>query len=817
MTEVLEGIVVLDFSTGWAGSVATMVLSDFGAQVIKIEPPEGDPYRAWPQALLWNRGKKSVILDLRTPEGKERVQALCRHADVVVESFCPGETVALGIDYATLSHQRSDLIYCSITAFGPKGSYARYKPYEGVVAAKSGRYTAFVGQSQREGPSFGAVQVASHGAAMAAVRGILAALVVRDRTGYGQTVETSLLQGITPYDIYNWLIWQMMLKFPDRFPEDPQSDPQRRSGVGYQPIRTRDGQWIQMANLVDRLFRASLESMGLAGVLDDSRFRTAPTLMPEEREELRKLIMAKGIEKTLDEWMDIFARQTSDVAAEPLLTSQQGMSHAQMVHNRHVVELEDPRVGRMKQLGVLASMSETPGSIKGPSPDLGEHTDEVFAQLVGQPVRRKIKPPTHIPAHPLEGIVVLDLSSVIAGPLATSLVHELGARVIRIETLEGDLLRRNFDGLGANRLQAGAENISVNLRTTEGQEIFRKLAAKADVVVHNMRPGAPERLGVGYKQVREINPRIIYVYASGYGDSGPHSDRPAMHPIGGAVAGGALAQLGRGGLPDPDVSMTMEEVLEVSRRISRANEVNPDPNSAMVISAAILLGIYARERFGISQYILTTMLGANAYANSDDFFSYDGKPERGIPDAEGYGLNALYRLYQARKGWVFLACLFDEEWMALCRAIGRVDLLDDPRFGTASGRKQNDDALIQELEQVFATRDAREWESTMAAAEVACVETEESGMFHFFSQDPHVAENGFIAAAENLRIGRYWRYGPVVNFSLTPSRVGPGPLRGQHTKSILRELGYSAQLIQDLYGRHVVDWEPQTRWTESGP
>jgi crotonobetainyl-CoA:carnitine CoA-transferase CaiB-like acyl-CoA transferase len=237
----------------------------------------------------------------------------------------------------------------------------------------------------------------------------------------------------------------------------------------------------------------------------------------------------------------------------------------------------------------------------------------------------------------------------------------------------------------------------------------------------------------------------------------------------------------------------------------------------MVISAAVLLGIYARERFGISQHILTTMLGANAYANADDFFAYEGKPERSIPDADGFGLNALYRLYRARSGWVFLACPFDEEWETLCRAIGREELLQDPRFTTASGRKDSDGALIRELERVFITRDAQEWESSLAAADVACVVAEESGMFHFFSRDPHVAENGFITEAENLRIGKYWRYGPVVNLSLTPSRVGSGPLRGQHTESILRELGYSAGQIQDLHERRVVDWEPQTRWTETDP
>ena len=153
----------------------------------------------------------------------------------------------------------------------------------------------------------------------------------------------------------------------------------------------------------------------------------------------------------------------------------------------------------------------------------------------------------------------MDLSTVIAGPLSTSLNFELGIRVIRIETVEGDTMRRNFDGLGANRTQAGAENISIDLKNPEGHKIFMELASKADILVHNMRPGAPERLGIGYEQVREVNPSIIYLYAGGYGDSGPHSHRPAMHPIGGAVIGGAMSQLGNDFLPDKDISMTVDE------------------------------------------------------------------------------------------------------------------------------------------------------------------------------------------------------------------------------------------------------------------
>jgi crotonobetainyl-CoA:carnitine CoA-transferase CaiB-like acyl-CoA transferase len=815
MTQPLDNLVVLDFSSGRAGSVATMVLSDFGAEVIKVEPPEGDPYRVFPQALLWNRGKKSVNFDLKSAEGKESVRRLMMHADVVVESFRPGEADALGIGYDDVSAQRPDIVYCSITAFGPKGPYAQYKAYDAVVAAKVGRFSVFTGQSGRPGPHYAAVEVASHGTAMAAVRGILSAIIVREKTGQGQRVETSLMQGISPFDVNNWLVWQMMINFPDRFQDDPQSDPNRQPGVGYQPIRTKDGQWIQMANIIVRLFRETIDVMGLGDVLKEPGFERAPTLMPEEREELREMVLKRAQEKTLDEWMDIFVNETSNVAAEPFLTTQEGMSHPQILHNHHIEEVDDPTVGKMRQVGALVRLSETPGSIKGPAPRLGEHNEEVLRLLETAPVRGGIAPATTaLPTHPLTGYTVLDLSTVIAGPLSTSLNYELGARVIRIETLDGDTMRRNFDGLGANRTQAGAENISINLQTPEGKEIFDGLAAKADILVHNMRPGAPERLGIGYEQVRKFNPGIVYVYAGGYGDSGPHSHRPAMHPIGGAVLGGVMNQLGRGIMPPPEQPMSIDEIKEMARRLGRANETNPDPNSSMVISTGALLGLCARERFGVSQYVLSTMIGANAYANVEDFFSYEGKPERLISDSDGHGPHALYRLYEAGRGWVFLACLFEEEWRALCGAINKDDLLNDPRFENAAARLKNDDALVEELEKVFNAREPGEWERILVAVDVACVEVEESGMFNFYSQDPHVAENDFIQPAEGLRIGKYWRYGPVVNLSRTPARVGSGPLRGQHTRSLLKEIGYSEAQIEELYQKQVVDSEEPTKWDE---
>ena len=816
MSQPLEDLVVLDFSNGWPGSIATMILSDFGAEVIKIEPPLGDPYRIFPESLLWNRGKKSVVLDLYSSSGISQAHSLISKADIIVESFSPEIASELGIMYDKLNGINPNYIHCSITGFGDKGPYSNYKAYEGIVAAKVGRYSVFTGQSNREGPHYGAVNISSHCTAMSAVRGILAALIVKHKTGLGQRVQTSLIQSITPYDISNWLIWQMMIKFPDKFQDDPASDPNRQPGVGYQPIRTKDGQWIQMANIISRLFRASLEAMELGYVLEDPKFQRAPLLMPAEREELRTLILEKGLEKTLDEWMDIFVNETSNVAAEPFFTSNQGMKHSQILHNPHIEQIHDPIVGEMHQLGLLVKMSRTPGSIKGPSPILGEHTLETLDRFISKG-NNEVHNPSHptTPPNPLTGITVLDLSTVIAGPLSTSLLYELGARVIRIETLEGDTMRRNFDGLGANRTQAGAENISINLQTPRGKEIFQELVKKSDVMIHNMRPGAPERLGADYTEVSKINPNIVYVYAGGYGDSGPHSHRPAMHPIGGAIAGGALRQLGRDVIPSPDTPMTTEEIKEIARRLGRSNETNPDPNSSMVISTGALLGLLARERFGTGQYILSTMLGANAYANADQFFNYNDKPDPLIPDSLGYGIHALYRLYKAKGGWIFLACLFQTEWESLCKILGD-DILINTKFDNPTARTENDAELANILADIFSSKAPREWESLLTHANVACVEVEESGMFHFFSQDPHVEANEFIRPAENIRIGKYWRYGPVTNMSETPTRVGAGPLRGQHTIPILKELGYSEESIAELYASSTVDSEEPTVWGEAG-
>ena len=809
MTQLLEDITVLDFTQGMAGSVATMVMSDFGARVVKIEPPGGDPYRVMPAAPMWHRGKKSVILDLEQDKDRSRAQKLAKSADVVVESFLPGDAETNGVDYDTLSALNSRLIYTSITAFGDKGPYARYRPYESLVSAKCGRYMAFAGQNDREGPNYGAVQVASHAAAMAAVRGTVAALILRDRTGRGQRVETSLLKAITYYDLLQFAVWQMMINHPEQFDFDPTVVASRPTPIQYLPVRTKDGRWIQLANLMERLFISEVKAIGLGHLLDEPRYANAPNLDDDPREEMRELILERMRQKTMDEWMELFINVEGDVAAEPFMTSIEALDHPQVVHNGLAQKVKDPVVGDARQIGPLFRMDATPPRIQGPAPLPGQHTEEVLSDIVsssnnGEDARRD---DGEFPNHPLEGITVLDMSTVIAGPVSGSLMAELGARVIRIETLAGDWMRNAYNGLATNRTMAGTLGLSIDLKTADGREVLNRLLPKVDVVLHNMRPGAPERVGIGIEQVRNLNPDAVYVYLGGYGSSGPHSHRPSMHPIGGAVGGGVMAQIGSAGIPAPDSPMSMDEVKAVSRRLGRANEVNPDPNTAMVTATAITMALYARQRFGKPQYVETTMIGSNAYVNADHFFDYEGRPPRPTQDADGFGLGALHRLYQSSDGWVFLDCPFEDEWRRMCEALDRPDLLSDPRFADPDARGANDDALISELAKEFSQKTALEWEEIMTSVDVGCVQTEDRGMYHFFSEDLHVEENGLRVYVEHPKFGPMWRYAPILEFSRTSSVAGPGILRGEHTIPILKELGFTESEVHEMRANKALDWE----------
>ncbi len=825
----LSDLRVIDLSSGPVGGMATMVMSDFGADVVKIERPGGDPFRYLASAPMWLRGKRSVELDLKRKVEQQRLHQLAATADVVVSSFRSHAAVALAADYDVLASLNSGLVYVQISGFGLQGPYVGYPGYEDVVAAKTGRMHAFAGTAGREGPQYAAVQVASHAAAQAAVSGACAGLIARQRIGVGQYIETSMLRGMLPYEQGGLVSAQLTAINSDFFPAT--GPPARRMPtIQYQPVKTKDG-WMQLGNLLRGQFDSFLAATELHEMIVDERMQGAPALWePGVLEEARDRVLTRMQDKTTAEWISLFS-ELGNIAAHGFQTTQQAMDDPDLRDNEMVVEVLDPKLGvvvkddisimesvlgqvvveadedsgRSEQLGLLARLEHTPGTVGGAAPAVGQHTIEVLAEERTRWRGSELNQDDTSP--PLSGVTVLEFASIIAAPLGASQLADLGARVIKVEPIGGDPYRQLGGGVGAIRVNGGKESISIDLKSERGQAILAELLEQVDVIISNFRPGVPERLGFGYEQVREIRPDIVYLAMNGYGQEGPGAHRPSAHPVPGAGAGGALFQAGQG-FPPEDGEQSLEEIRETARRLFRANEVNPDPNTSMAIMTSAMLALYGRTMGMGGQRIWLDMLGANAYANADDFVRYRGKPPRMEPDADLYGTGPLSRLYRCRDdSWIYLGLHLEKEWHQFCRRIGSPDLAEDGRFSSREGRAIHSEALSALLADLFHGENAEHWEAEMTVLGLGCVRADGPLPPQFWLTDEHVSRNELTARVTHRRWGEMVRHGPLWQMGRSLLEPHGAPMMGEQTDSILAELGYSPEEIAELRADRLVDSE----------
>jgi crotonobetainyl-CoA:carnitine CoA-transferase CaiB-like acyl-CoA transferase len=374
----LSGIRVVDLTRIIAGPFCTLMLGDMGAEIIKIEPPkEGDPLRAQgviQNGLSWyyasyNRNKKSLTLDMRSVEGKAVLSELIRTSDVVVENFRPGVMDKMGFGYDRLKELKPDIVYCGITGFGKTGPYKDRPAFDFIAQAMSGFMS--VNGNEGEEPLRAGIPISDLVAGLYAAFGIMGALLHRARTGEGQEVQSSLVDGLVSMLSYMAANYLAAGKLPARTGNDhPLVAP-------YGIFRCSDGE-VAIAPSNDQVYFKFLSALGLDHLRDAPEFATNDLRMAN-RKQIKAAIQKIIAQKPKAHWIDYLNK--AGVPCGTAMNLAEVFSDPQVLHQEMVLEIPHPGHGTVKTLGFPVKLSATPCRIERPAPELGQHTDEILAGL----------------------------------------------------------------------------------------------------------------------------------------------------------------------------------------------------------------------------------------------------------------------------------------------------------------------------------------------------------------------------------------------------------------------------------------------------
>jgi formyl-CoA transferase/CoA:oxalate CoA-transferase len=392
---------------------------------------------------------------------------------------------------------------------------------------------------------------------------------------------------------------------------------------------------------------------------------------------------------------------------------------------------------------------------------------------------------------PLSGYLVIDFSQAASGPFCTQILSDLGARVIKVEPPEGDMIRGWHDitvrghGTYFMGLNRGKESICLNLKTEPGLRIAHELIRRADVVVENYRPGVADRLGIGYETAKRLNERVVYVSISGYGPLGPRAQDPAMDIIIQAV-GGIMGITGEPGRPPVKVGAPIADLV-----------------TGWAACAAVLAALLVRAERGIGQYVHVAMLDVviSLLSNHATGFLMTGK----TPGRMGSGHPQLvpYQAFETRdREYIIVGVLNEGFWRKFCEAIGRTEWLDDPRFKDNAARVRHREQLIPLIEEIIREKTKDEWISHFREFDVPVAPVMS---FEALFSDEQVRVNRMVREVYHEKVGAIKVLGPPLRFEVTPADVSsPPPLLGEHTARVLLELGYSDAEITALEEAGVV-------------
>jgi len=775
----LDNVRLAEFSSHPGVAYAAMLLAEQGATAIKVEPPAGAPGRGSPQFHVLNRSKRSVFIDIGdgSPTVREQVRGLIRWADIVIVGYTPRRAIALGLDYESVRSINPRVLLLSMPPLGNRGPHAEDDACDDLIQARGGIAGSQWARSGNPVPL--TFPAASYSAGAMGAIAAAAALVARG-DGAGQSIEVSLLAGAFSLQTGSIMRHEKATALYARAADDP---------LGpipcYRLYQAGDGAYLFIACGNATFWNKFALAIDRPDLVADSRFEAAPWGIPVEHWQTLKDILTPIMRsRPRDEWLRIL--READVPCAPVLARQEFIDHAQVRAAGMRREIADPILGPTVQLGVPVTLHDTPGEISGPAPTI-EAAGHSVAQLIGKADgerARESRPLGDTPIGsrdrgPLAGVLVLDFASYIAGSYGPMILAQLGAGVIKIESLEGDAFRHfGFGFLGWNQ---GKRGLALDLQSEAGREIVRELAIKADIVVENLRPGRMRRFGLDYAPLAALNPRIIYMSVTGFGNRGPEHDQPAFDPLLQARSGVMAAQGGHRGHP---VYLTCAIC---------------DYGAAMLSALGCVLALRARQTTGRGQMCEASLLQAAMAFQAGEFIFYDGRPDMENGDAEYRGRAALSRCYRCRDDrWIRIAIAEPRHWNAMCTLRG---IASSPYDDAAS--EPPDGSLAKALENYFAKLDHDEALRSLGRAGIPAAPVRK---IRELFDDPQVVSNELIAEVEHPAYGRVLQSGILAKFSATVPKVQrAAPLLGQHTDEILSQyLGYDATRIADLKTRGIV-------------
>jgi len=851
----LSGLRVIEFADELAEYVG-LLLAGMGAEVIKIEPPEGSstrligPFYKDTPALenslhFWsyNRNKKSVVLP-KTDE-KEWLIKLIGSADILIDSSCGKLNRILGFDNAELIEKFPSLILGRITPFGDKGPWKDFKSCDLVHLALGG-VMMNCGYDRDPGGRYDLPPIAPqlwhsyHIAGEQLTIGIMAALVYRMETGKGQDVSCAVHEAVSKNTEVDLMSWVMR-----RAPIYRQTCRHAAESPGRVPSisHTKDGRWCMTwgvsardeANLVPFLQRYNMAAdLELPGENSDMKARSIPgTVAMNERTAHKLEVIQRFVGAHSYDNLPWNAAQDAGLLWAPVRKPHENATDQHWLYRKTFADINHPELGKSFRYPTSKWLSTANDwQVGRRAPMLGEDTEKVLAEKI-KPLKlnspkKSVSRTTTVSARgkpfPLQGIRILDFSWFLASAGGTRITAALGAESLKVEWKDNpDTRLAAMSPIGGrearlsatsplkgvsdsdmggqfNNKNSGKRGLSLNIRHPEGLEIAKRLIAQCDVVAEGFSPGVLERLGLGYEVLKAIKPDIIYIQQSGMGSAGTYGRFRTVGPVAASFAGTS------------EMSGLAEPALPAGWGYSYL-----DWMGAYGFALAILGAIFHRNRTGEGQFIDSSQCEAGIFLTGSTVLDWSANDRTWtrIGNRSPYKPAAPHGAYRClpdkEKGddsWVAIACFDEEQWLAFTEVASLKKIRLDPRFSTLSARLKHQDALDELVNEWTQKIDAYEVMFTLQKVAVPAGVCQTAG--DRCDRDPQLQAMEWLTEVTGSKIGRW----PVAEVSAKMSETPPysggpidraAPCYGEDNHFILTQyLGYSDSEIERLIRENII-------------